>query len=71
MGRILRITEVIERTGLSRASIYRLMKSGDFPKRVKLSVRMVGWREQDIQEWLDNLTQIEGSWLTQFYPAPT
>ena len=35
-SKILRINEVIERTGLSRATIYRQIKSGQFPKKLSL-----------------------------------
>ena len=31
MNRLLRLKEVVQMVGLSRASIYRLMDSGDFP----------------------------------------
>ncbi len=35
--RIMRLEEVKQITGLSKTSIYRLEKSGDFPTRVKIS----------------------------------
>jgi predicted DNA-binding transcriptional regulator AlpA len=34
-----RIPEVERRTGLSRASVYRMAGAGEFPKPVRLSVR--------------------------------
>ena len=34
--RLLRRRQVEEITGISRSSIYRLMKSGEFPQRVKV-----------------------------------
>ena len=36
MDRILRIPEVVEITGLSRTTIWRRVKSGDFPAPVRL-----------------------------------
>ena len=48
----LRFPEVVELTGLSKATIYRQMKAGNFPKSVKLSERAVAWRRDDIEEWL-------------------
>ena len=50
--RILRLPEVVARSGLSRASVYNLMAKGRFPKSIKLSERAVGWRESDIDTWL-------------------
>lgn len=50
--RIIRLPEVVSRSGLSRASIYSLMGKGHFPKSIKLSERAVGWRESDIDTWL-------------------
>ncbi len=52
--RILREREVIEMTGVSRSSLRRWEKKGDFPKRLKLGPRAVGWRGSDIHRWLRN-----------------
>ncbi len=48
----LRFAEVVELTGLSKATIYRQMKAGNFPKSIKLSERAVAWVRDDIDEWL-------------------
>lgn len=55
---ILRLPEVIERTGLSRSSIYQRISNGTFPDQVVLGAgaRAVGWRESDIDEWIASLT---------------
>ena len=48
MERIMRIPEVVEVTGLSKTTIWRRVKSGDFPPPVRLgslATRSVGWRE--------------------------
>ena len=50
--RILRCAEVTRRTSLSKASVYRLLHAGDFPRPVKLGARAVGWRAEEIDEWL-------------------
>ena len=52
-NRILRRPDVEHLVGLKRSSIYDMMAKGLFPKPVKLSVRAVGWREDDILEWLE------------------
>ncbi len=52
--RILRINAVLERTGLSRSTMYRKMQDGTFPKNVQISTRCAGWRESAIDAWLRN-----------------
>lgn len=52
--RILRINTVLDRTGLSRATLYRKINDGTFPKQIKLSTRCAGWRESAINAWMCN-----------------
>ncbi|MDQ0250862.1 prophage regulatory protein [Sphingomonas kyeonggiensis] len=52
--RILRIKTVLERTGLSRSTMYRKMQNGTFPPAIKISARCAGWRESAISAWLRN-----------------
>ena len=51
---ILRLKEVIQITGLSRSTIYKLISSGKFPKPLKLSVRSSGWLMSDIDDWIQS-----------------
>ncbi|WP_175949656.1 helix-turn-helix transcriptional regulator [Burkholderia vietnamiensis] len=53
-NRVLRIKSVVEATGLSVASIYRLAESGAFPKQIKLGPRAVGWRSNEVYAWIDS-----------------
>lgn len=53
---ILRLHDVSRVTGLSRATIYRLISQGKFPSQVKLTSRLVGWHDAEIQSWLKALT---------------
>jgi len=50
---ILRLPAVIERTGLSRSTVYLMMSKGRFPSSISLGDRAVGWLETDINEWLE------------------
>ena len=50
MNRLLRLKEVVQMVGLSRASIYRLMDSGDFPHAIRVGPRAVRWRLRDIEQ---------------------
>jgi prophage regulatory protein len=52
--KILRLPQVLETTGLSKATIYRLERAGDFPKRVSLSPGAVGWGQTAVQEWINS-----------------
>ncbi len=49
---ILRLREIMRRTGLSRSSIYRLSAEGKFPRSISLGERAVGWLESDVDAWI-------------------
>ncbi len=38
-------------SGLSRATIYRLMKLGKFPNSVSIGTGAVRWRQSDVMAW--------------------
>jgi prophage regulatory protein len=52
--KFLRMRQVMQATGLSRMTIYRLELAGKFPKRRQLSENSVAWLEADITEWIDS-----------------
>jgi prophage regulatory protein len=52
--RILRLNAVLDRTGLSRSTLYRKMQNGTFPKNVRISTRCAGWRESAVEAWMRN-----------------
>ncbi|PLM61628.1 dipicolinate synthase, partial [Klebsiella michiganensis] len=49
--RFMRLPEVLERTGLSKPWIYRLIGRGEFPSPIKLGGRAIGFIESEIDEW--------------------
>ena len=52
---ILRVPAVLELIGLSRTSLWRRVRAGDFPAPVRLGgrgSRAVGWRRADVERWL-------------------
>jgi prophage regulatory protein len=57
--KILRLPNVLDRTGLSRSTVYQRVTEGRFPRPVSLGARAVGWIETEIEEWI--VRQIEGS----------
>jgi prophage regulatory protein len=52
--KFLRIGQVIQLTGLSRMTIYRLELAGEFPKRRQLSKNSVAWLDTDIAQWAES-----------------
>ncbi|MET0376126.1 MAG: AlpA family phage regulatory protein [Rhizorhabdus sp.] len=52
--RILRLNAVLDRTGLSRATLYRKIQAGTFPRQVRIAARCAGWRESAVAEWMQN-----------------
>lgn len=50
---VIRLPEVMRRTGLSRSTIYAYMQKGFFPQSVSLGVRAVGWYDCDIDAWIE------------------
>jgi prophage regulatory protein len=40
-------------TGLSRSTIYDLIKKGQFPKPIKLTARAVAWSRADVLAWVE------------------
>ena len=54
MSNILRPKQLANYLSVSVTTIWRMQKEEDFPKKVRLSQRAVGWIESDIALWLKN-----------------
>jgi len=55
--KIYRINNVVDVCASSRATIYRLMNNGLFPKSIKLTGRRdVGWRSSDIDRLVSTVS---------------
>lgn len=50
---VLRLPELTRKTGLSRSTIYSMIKEGNFPKQIKLGKRSSGWVMAEIEQWID------------------
>lgn len=48
---IWREPKVKETTGLSKSTRWRLMKAGEFPQKIQIGPRAVGWRAEEIIRW--------------------
>jgi prophage regulatory protein len=55
LDRILRLPELLKITGLSSATIYRMIAKGTFPQAVVLGANSRGWRASSIRTWLESL----------------
>lgn len=51
--RLIRLPEVLIRTGYSKAWIYRLLKENRFPRSVKIGVRSIAFIESEVDEWIN------------------
>lgn len=52
--RIIRLRTVLDRTGLSRSTVYRKIAEGTFPPQLRISVNGAGWSEAEINSWVSN-----------------
>lgn len=57
--RMIRLSEVMQRTGLSKAAVYRMMQADLFPRGVHLIPRgrATGWVEDEIEAWINRRIQ--------------
>jgi len=51
--RLIGFAEVQSRVGLSRSSVWRLERSGSFPRSVPISPGRRAWRESDLDRWIE------------------
>lgn len=50
--KILAVKQVLDRTGLSRRTLYQEISQNRFPRPIQLTRRRVGWPEIDVEVWL-------------------
>lgn len=46
--------EVARIVGVGTVSLWRWERAGLFPARVQIGPRRVGWRESDIENWIES-----------------
>ena len=52
LDRIIDERECHDITSLSRTTRWRLMRRGEFPKKVRLSANRTGWSHRSILDWI-------------------
>jgi prophage regulatory protein len=50
---LIRLPDVVRRTGLGRSQIYALAKVDKFPSPIKLSERCSAWIAAEVDAWID------------------
>ena len=56
----MRMNQVCKRLEISRSTLYRWIQLDEFPKPQKIGTRLVRWKTEEIDEWLDKTkTRIE------------
>ena len=51
--KFLRLPSVIDKVGLSRSQIYKLIQQGEFPEPVKIGPKISVWIEEKLEVWMD------------------
>lgn len=57
MMRLLRVKEVEQELGISRTTIWRLVKAGAFPPPLRITSKAIAWRQSDILAWQEQLAE--------------
>jgi prophage regulatory protein len=51
--RILRLSDVQDRVGLGRSTIYLLISKREFPRPIPLTGKAVGFAEDEVEAWVE------------------
>jgi prophage regulatory protein len=52
--KIIRLPQVLDKTGLSRSSVFLKIKNGQFPSSIPLGPRARGWLDLEIDGWIQD-----------------
>jgi prophage regulatory protein len=66
--KVLRLKAVQQQTGKSRSAIYHDIKSGLFPRQIRIGRRAVGWLESEISAWLHQVVSSSSSAASDLLP---
>ena len=55
---LVRLRQLTAMVGLSRSTIYRLVKAGNFPKPIRIGISSLAWRMDEIHKWIDSRNRI-------------
>lgn len=52
--KIIRLKTVLDRTGLSRSTVYRMIANGSFPCQRRIGIQATGWYQSEVEEWMSD-----------------
>lgn len=52
--KLLKMSDLVEITGLGRSTIYKEISTGRFPKPIKIAERTAVWTESDVTHWINS-----------------
>lgn len=52
VNKIIRLPAVLDMIGMSKPSVYNMIKRGDFPAPIKLGPKASGWLVNEVQGWI-------------------
>ena len=55
---LVRLRQLTSIVGLSRSTIYRLVKAEQFPKPIRIGISSLAWRMDEIHKWIDSRNRI-------------
>lgn len=50
--RLLRLGDVVERLGIGKSTLYRMMAAGTFPRPLEITPGWKAWREAEVDAWI-------------------
>jgi prophage regulatory protein len=50
---ILRLADVLRKTGLSRSTLYNRIAKREFPHQVSLGGHAIGWLNEEVEDWIN------------------
>ena len=56
--KLLRITDVMEQTGLAKSTVWLWTKQGKLPQPIKLSTRITVWKQSELNEWIQSQLKV-------------
>jgi prophage regulatory protein len=54
MENLIRPNTLSKKLGVSIPTLYRLMKTPEFPDKIRISRQAIGFRESEIIEWMES-----------------
>ena len=57
--RLLRMADMVEKIGVSKGTIYGLMRTQGFPRSFKIGTRATGWLAHEVEAWLERRVEAQ------------